>query len=108
MSYPARTPSEQDTEFNGSLTGRPLWVRLLYALGAGVMGYLTFGGLLLLGVVQFIYIAVTKSKNQEMVDFSMDLLRYLGEVLAFIGFQTDKPPFPFAPFPSSAHKDSRE
>jgi len=84
-----------------SIAGKPLRVRLLYALGVGVLGYFTFNALILLGVVQFIYIAVNKSKNEEIARFSRNLLSYLGEVLAFMLFLDDTPPFPFAPFPGN-------
>jgi len=84
-----------------SIAGKPLRVRLLYALGVGVLGYFTFNALILLGIVQFIYIAVNKSKNEEISHFSRNLLSYLGEVLAFMLFLDDTPPFPFAPFPGN-------
>ncbi len=88
-------------ENNDVIAGKPLRVRLLYALGVGVLGYFTFNALVLLGVVQFCYIAMNKTKNAEIADFSRNLLSYLGEVLAFILFLNDTPPFPFAPFPGN-------
>ncbi len=100
MSYVDRAgaypPSDDD-----SLADKPLKVRLLYALGVAVLGYFTFNALVLLSVVQFICIAVNKTKNEEIAKFTRDLLVYLGEVLAFILFHRDTPPFPFAPFPNS-------
>ena len=84
-----------------SLDVKPLRVRLLYALGVGVLGYFTFNALVLLAIVQFVYCAVNKSKNDEISHFSKNLLNYLGEVLAFILFHNDTPPFPFAPFPGN-------
>ena len=99
MSYVERTAYPGKNE--DSIAGKPLRVRLLYALGVGVLGYFTFNALILLGIVQFIYIAVNKSKNEEIARFSRNLLSYLGEVLAFMLFLDDTPPFPFAPFPSN-------
>ena len=99
MSTMERTAHSGNDDDN--IAGQPLRVRLLYALGVCVLGYFTFNALVLLGVVQFIYTAVNKSKNEEIALFSRNLLRYLGEVLAFILFLSDTPPFPFAPFPGN-------
>jgi|GWRWMinimDraft_10_1066017.scaffolds.fasta_scaffold00636_2 hypothetical protein len=99
MSYAERAAYPGKTE--DSVAGKPLRVRLLYALGVGALGYFTFNALILLGVTQFIYIAVNKSKNEEIARFSRNLLSYLGEVLAFMLFLDDTPPFPFAPFPGN-------
>lgn len=84
-----------------SLAGKPLRVRVLYMLGVGVLGYLTFMALLVLSAVQVVCIAVTRTRNEELAHFNRELLGYLAEVLAFIGFLDDRPPFPFAPFPGS-------
>lgn len=99
MSYVKRAgyPGESDD----NIAGKPLKVRLLYMLGVGVLGYFTFNALVLLSIVQFVYIAVNKSKNEEIAHFSRNLLNYLGEVLAFMLFLDDTPPFPFAPFPGN-------
>lgn len=99
MSFMDKSSQYMTEEIN--LTGKPLWTRLLYAAGACILGYLTFICLVVLGVAQFVFVAVTKSKNPELARFSADLLIYLREILAFIGFQNDRPPFPFAPFPGS-------
>lgn len=99
MSYVERAAYPGGNE--NSLAGKPLRVRLLYALGVGVLGYFTFNALVLLAIVQFIYIAVNKSKNDEIAHFCRNLLSYLGEVLAFMLFLEDTPPFPFAPFPGN-------
>ncbi len=99
MSYVERAAYPGKNE--DSIAGKPLRVRLLYALGVVVLGYFTFNALILLGIVQFIYIAVNKSKNEEIAHFSRNLLSYLTEVLAFMLFLNDTPPFPFAPFPGN-------
>ncbi len=99
MSYVDRAAYPGNNE--DSLAGKPLHVRLLYALGVGVLGYFTFNALVLLTIVQFIYLAVNKSKNDEIAHFSRNLLSYLGEVLGFMLFLKDTPPFPFAPFPGN-------
>lgn len=99
MSYVDRAalPGVDDS----NLANKPLQVRLLYMLGVAVLGYLTFNALILLAIIQFVYLGVNKSKNVEIARFSSNLLAYLGEVLAFVLFLDDKPPFPFAPFPAN-------
>ncbi len=99
MSYVQKAALRGET--GNSLAGKPLRVRLLYALAVAMLGYFTFNALLLLAVVQFAHLAVTRSKNEEIVSFCGNLLTYLGEVIGFIVFHTDTPPFPFAPFPGN-------
>ncbi|MSP42567.1 MAG: DUF4389 domain-containing protein [Alphaproteobacteria bacterium] len=99
MSYVHKNALSEGSADN--IAGKPLRVRLLYALGVAVLGYFTFNALILLGIVQFIYLAVTRSKNDEISTFSRNLLTYLREVMGFILFHTDVPPFPFAPFPGN-------
>ena len=77
------------------------FVRLLYALGFGILAWLAFCLTLALAVVQFVVFAITGRLNDELKSFSLNLVQYLWELLAFITFVRDEQPFPIGPFPRS-------
>ncbi len=52
-----------------------------------------------LAVVQFAVLAINGSQNKELKTFSLSLVQYLLELLAFIIFVRDERPFPIGPFP---------
>ena len=74
-------------------------VRLLYAIGFAVLAWFVFWITLLLGLIQFIHLAVAGRVNEELRAFSVNLVQYLWELLAFITFVRDDQPFPIGPFP---------
>ncbi len=76
-------------------------VRLLYAVGFGIVAYLVFGAVVLLAVVQFIVVAINGRVNEELRGFSASLIRYEWELFAYITFVRDEQPFPIGPFPKS-------
>ncbi|HWA02984.1 MAG TPA: DUF4389 domain-containing protein [Rhizomicrobium sp.] len=76
--------------------------RLLYAFGFAIVAWFVFWVLLFLGLAQFVILAVNGRVNAELKGFSLSLVQYLWEVLAFITFVRDEQPFPFAPFPKPA------
>lgn len=75
------------------------FVRLLYALGFGILAWFAFCLIVTLAVVQFVVVAVTGRVNEELKGFSLNLVQYLWELLAFITFVRDEQPFPIGPFP---------
>ena len=77
-------------------------VRVLYALGYGVIAWLVIHILFVLAVVQVIMLAINGRLNEELKSFSMTLLQYEWELLAFITFVRDEQPFPIGPFPKHA------
>jgi hypothetical protein len=52
-----------------------------------------------LGAVQFVFYVVNGKTNAELKGFSLNLVQYLVECLAFVTFARDEHPFPFGPFP---------
>lgn len=73
--------------------------RLFYAFGFAVLAWIALWIAFVLAVVQFVVFAVNGRVNEEMKSFSLRLVQYLWELLAFITFVRDERPFPFAPFP---------
>jgi Domain of unknown function (DUF4389) len=77
-------------------------VRLLYAFAYSILAWFVFWIVLLLAAVQFVTILVNGKFNEELRHFSVNLVQYLWELLAFITFVRDDQPFPIGPFPKRA------
>ena len=75
------------------------FVRLLYALGFGVVAWFVIHLIFAVALVQFVVLAVTGRLNDELKSFGFSLVQYLWELLAFVTFVRDEQPFPFGPFP---------
>jgi len=76
--------------------------RLLLAVGFAIVAWFVFWTAIILGAAQFAIFAVNGKVNDELKDFTLRLVQYLWELLAFIVFVKDGRPFPFAPFPKRA------
>lgn len=74
-------------------------VRLLYAIGFGIVAWFVFWITILLALVQFVVVAINGKVNDELKTFTVNLVQYLWELLAFIAFVRDEQPFPIGPFP---------
>lgn len=74
-------------------------VRLLYAIGFAVVAWFVFWITLILALAQFIVVAINGRENEELRTFTINLIQYLWELLAFIAFVRDEQPFPIGPFP---------
>ena len=74
-------------------------VRLFYAIGFGVVAWFVFWITLLLALIQFVVVAINGKVNDELKTFTLNLVQYLWELLAFVAFVRDEQPFPIGPFP---------
>lgn len=77
-------------------------VRLLYAIGYGILAYFVLHILFAIALVQFVLFAINGHKNEELANFSANLVQYLWDLVAFIVFVRDEQPFPIGPFPKRA------
>ena len=77
-------------------------VRLLYAIGYGVLAYFVLHVLFAIAFVQFVLFAINGHRNEELKNFSANLVQYLWDLVAFIVFVKDDQPFPIGPFPKRA------
>ena len=75
------------------------FVRLIYALGFGILAYFVLMVLFVLAVVQFVVLAINGRINEELRAFCQNLVQYLWELVAYITFVRDEQPFPIGPFP---------
>jgi len=76
--------------------------RLFYAIGFAIIAWFVFWITLLLGIGQFVIFAINGKVNDELKGFTLNLVQYLWELLAFITFARDEQPFPIGPFPRRA------
>jgi len=76
--------------------------RLLCAVGFGLLAWLVFWLILVLAAVQFVMLVVNGKIHDEVKSFTLSLVQYLWELLAFIAFVRDEQPFPLGPFPKTA------
>jgi uncharacterized membrane protein YagU involved in acid resistance len=77
-------------------------VRLFYSIGYGFIAWLVVHVIFVLAVVQFVMLALNGRLNEELKHFSLTLVQYLWELMAFITFVRDEQPFPVGPFPKHA------
>ena len=75
---------------------RSMWVRLLFMLISGAIFLVVYTWLLwfLVGF-QFLSKLVTGHTNQQLLSASDRLVRYAGDLLAFLLYRTEQRPWPF-------------
>lgn len=73
--------------------------RLLYAVAFAFLAWFVLWVLIVVGVVQFIVFAINGRSNDELRNFSRNLVQYLFDLLGYVTFVRDERPFPFGPFP---------
>jgi hypothetical protein len=74
-------------------------VRLLYSVLFGIIAYVVLHLIFAVALIQFIVLAINGKVNDELKSFSVGLVQYMWELLAFITFVRDDQPFPMGPFP---------
>lgn len=82
---------------------KELWIRFLYMIAFWFLGNIAFSVAIFLGALQFVVILITGSKNEELRNFSRNLIQYVWECLAFVVFAREEKPFPFGRFPRVAN-----
>lgn len=90
---PVPTPSAQARAFP--------WERLLLSVFYGMIASFAVSGLLLLAVVMWVLIAVSREPHPEFKRFVGIGAKYVGQCLAYVLTISDDKPFPLGPFPTS-------
>lgn len=79
---------------------RSLWMRvllmLLLALAYQLCGTLLF----IIAVIQFVLSLINGQPNARLQNFSRTLGRYVQQLVNFLSFAEEDPPFPFSEWPS--------
>ncbi len=79
----------------------PIAVRVLYMLAFAVTFWILTWVLAVTVLAQLLMTLLGGQSSPELQTFSRGLSRYFVQVIEFLAFLTDKPPFPFAPWPST-------
>ncbi len=77
----------------------PIAIRLLYMLVFALTFWILTWTLAVTVIAQLILTLLGGAPNPELLRFSQGLSRYISQVVEFLTFLTEKPPFPFAPWP---------
>jgi hypothetical protein len=77
----------------------PIAVRVLYMIVFGVTFWILAWVLAVTVIAQLLTTLLGGQLNPELLKFSKGLSRYITQVVEFITFLTEKPPFPFASWP---------
>ena len=71
------------------------WTRILYMLLFGVILYLVTIVLWIVVVVQAIFALITGKPNADILNFSINLVRYCAKLQGFLTYNDDIKPYPF-------------
>jgi hypothetical protein len=77
----------------------PIAIRLLYMVVFALTFWILTWILAVTVIAQLVLTLLGGAPNPELLRFSNGLSRYISQVIEFLTFITDKPPFPFAPWP---------
>ncbi len=77
-----------------------VWTRGLFILIYGVIFYFLFALIWLVVIFQFLTKLITTELNEQLLDFSDSLTKYVSQILLYITFKSEERPFPFSPWPS--------
>jgi len=77
------------------------WLRVLFMAGFAVALYVAGVVLLVLMLAQIVFSLVTGSDNANLRRLGASLSEYVAQILAFLTYNSEEKPFPFAPFPLS-------
>lgn len=87
-------------ELKANLTRRETWMRGLFILLLGALGFMGQLILVVAVVFQFVSTLVTAQRNQQLLAFTRALAAWLHEVMCYISFNRDQRPWPFEAWPS--------
>ncbi|MGC1459318.1 MAG: DUF4389 domain-containing protein [Steroidobacteraceae bacterium] len=77
----------------------PLGLRVLYMVVFGVAFWILTWVLIATVVAQLILTLLAAQPNPDLLRFGKGFSRYITQVIEFLTFLTETPPFPFAPWP---------
>lgn len=85
-----------------------VWTRGLFIVVFGVIFYFIIILIWLVVIFQFIMKLITSELNEQLLNFSDSLNKYVSQILLYITFKSEERPFPFSPWPGSNEKSSNE
>lgn len=80
---------------------KELWQRILFVLLFFVIAYVVRFVILIISLIQFVFLFTLKAPNKNLSSLGTMISLYFYEVMQYLNFSTEKPPFPFSPWPKS-------
>lgn len=77
------------------------WMRLLYMVLFGFIGYMIRFVALILIVLQFFTVLFTGTPNATLLQLGQVLSTYTYQILLFLTYNSEEKPYPFNPLPSA-------
>ena len=76
------------------------WLRLLWMIGFSFIYSISLWLLWLIVTVQFLFVLLTNSPNENILKASSGFRNYMVQILDFITYRSEDKPYPFSDFPS--------
>ena len=96
-----------DEELKEHLTDESQWLRLLYMVLFVVIFQLVEGVVTIVWVIQFLWVIISGSRNENLLSLGSKLTAYARDILAFLTYCTSVKPFPFADWPEGIVVEQR-
>lgn len=77
------------------------WMRLLYMVLFGFIGYMIRFVALILIVLQFFTVLFTGTSNATLLQLGQVLSTYTYQILLFLTYNSEEKPYPFSPLPGA-------
>jgi hypothetical protein len=77
------------------------WQRLLLSLGFGVLAWLAFWFTIVMAVILWVLVAISREPQPDFQRFVAACARYVGQCLSYVAMQREEAPFPLSPWPSA-------
>jgi hypothetical protein len=77
----------------------PIGIRVLYMILFAVALWILMWVLAVTVIAQLLLTVLAGAPNPELLKFAKGISSYFLQVVEFLTFLTDRPPFPFAPWP---------
>ena len=77
------------------------WMRLLYMVLFGFIGYMIRFVALILIMLQFFTVLFTGNSNATLLQLGQVLSTYMYQILLFLTYNSEEKPYPFSPLPSA-------
>jgi hypothetical protein len=95
-----------DEELKQHLTDESQWLRLLYMVLFVVIFQLVEAVISVVVVIQFLWVIISGSRNDNLLSLGSRLTAYARDILAFLTYCTSAKPFPFADWPEGVAVDA--
>jgi len=91
----------EKSELEQNLTSRNTWVRLVYMLLFGFIFWLGSIVLTVVVILQFLHMLIAGKGNDNLLQFGRQLGNYYRQVINFLCYCDEYPPFPFGAWPQA-------